>query len=214
MLVRERSTLPARLAEADGRWDDAVAGYESALEDEPALAPYGQAREVRVRLAHALLRCGRTAAAARALDPVFERVHRHGDVGGVLFAGRQVLATLAGASWGPHLGPAQASELRQWATRLGHAATAAQPAAVAAPTPPGRELPSALPSAPPPDTPLSSREHEVLSRLAAGDSNKLIARTFDLSPHTVKRHVANILDKLGLESRGQAAAWYRARQGN
>ncbi len=55
---------------------------------------------------------------------------------------------------------------------------------------------------------LSSRELEVLARLAAGDSNKLIARAFDLSPHTVKRHVANILDKLGVDSRGQAAAWY------
>jgi len=56
---------------------------------------------------------------------------------------------------------------------------------------------------------LSEREHEVLARIAAGDSNKLIARAFDLSPHTVKRHVANILGKLGVETRGQAAAWYR-----
>jgi LuxR family transcriptional regulator, maltose regulon positive regulatory protein len=57
---------------------------------------------------------------------------------------------------------------------------------------------------------LSEREQEVLARIAAGDSNKLIARAFDLSPHTVKRHVANILDKLDLRSRGQAAAWYHA----
>jgi LuxR family maltose regulon positive regulatory protein len=42
--------------------------------------------------------------------------------------------------------------------------------------------------------------------MAVGDSNKLIARRFDLSPHTVKRHVANILDKLGVDTRGQAAA--------
>jgi LuxR family maltose regulon positive regulatory protein len=34
------------------------------------------------------------------------------------------------------------------------------------------------------------------------------SRRFDLSPHTVKRHVANILDKLALSSRGQATAWY------
>jgi ATP/maltotriose-dependent transcriptional regulator MalT len=50
--------------------------------------------------------------------------------------------------------------------------------------------------------------------IAAGDSNKLIARAFDLSPHTVKRHVANILDKLAVQSRGQAAAWYLARRTN
>lgn len=55
---------------------------------------------------------------------------------------------------------------------------------------------------------LSIREYEVLRRIAAGDSNKMIARALDLSPHTVKRHVANILDKLDLRSRGQAAAWW------
>jgi LuxR family transcriptional regulator, maltose regulon positive regulatory protein len=58
---------------------------------------------------------------------------------------------------------------------------------------------------------LSPRELEVLSRIAAGDSNKLIARALELSPHTVKRHVANILDKLGMRSRGEAADWYRGR---
>jgi LuxR family maltose regulon positive regulatory protein len=58
---------------------------------------------------------------------------------------------------------------------------------------------------------LTDREQEVLMLIAAGESNKLIARALDLSPHTVKRHVANILDKLGLESRGKAAAWHQAR---
>lgn len=59
---------------------------------------------------------------------------------------------------------------------------------------------------------LSAREREVLARIASGDSNKLIARAFSLSPHTVKRHVANILDKLMLSSRVQAAAWHAAQQ--
>ncbi|MBU2408894.1 MAG: LuxR C-terminal-related transcriptional regulator, partial [Gammaproteobacteria bacterium] len=39
-------------------------------------------------------------------------------------------------------------------------------------------------------------------------SNKLIARALALSPHTVKRHVARILERLGLSSRVSAAAWY------
>jgi len=56
---------------------------------------------------------------------------------------------------------------------------------------------------------LSEREREVLALLAAGDSNKLIARVLNLSPHTVKRHVANILAKLDCASRGQAAAVWR-----
>lgn len=54
---------------------------------------------------------------------------------------------------------------------------------------------------------LTLREHEVLQRIAAGDSNKMIARALALSPHTVKRHVANILGKLGARTRGQAVAW-------
>jgi LuxR family maltose regulon positive regulatory protein len=68
---------------------------------------------------------------------------------------------------------------------------------------------SAAPSAAFADAGLSSRELEVLARLAAGHSNKQIAREFALSPFTVKRHVGNILNKLDLGGRGQAAAWYR-----
>lgn len=57
---------------------------------------------------------------------------------------------------------------------------------------------------------LSVREREVLALMAEGQSNKLIARSLQLSPHTVKRHVANVLTKLALESRTQAAAaWHR-----
>ena len=58
--------------------------------------------------------------------------------------------------------------------------------------------------------PLSGRELEVIALIARGQSNKLIARALELSPHTVKRHVANALGKLGVASRGQAAAWFHA----
>lgn len=73
----------------------------------------------------------------------------------------------------------------------------------AAPVRPQGELPPALRA-------LSEREREVLACIAAGDSNKLIARALNLSPHTVKRHVANILTKLDCSTRGQAAAAWRA----
>lgn len=53
---------------------------------------------------------------------------------------------------------------------------------------------------------LSEREREVLALLAEGRSNKQIARNLDISPHTVKRHVANILGKLVVDTRTQAAA--------
>src|SRR5688500_17681861 len=56
-------------------------------------------------------------------------------------------------------------------------------------------------------------EHFLLHRLRgrAGDSNKEIARSLNLSLHTVKRHVANIFNKLGVESRVQAASFLHAR---
>jgi LuxR family maltose regulon positive regulatory protein len=73
-------------------------------------------------------------------------------------------------------------------------------------------MPAPTRTARPVHVPLSAREEQVLKCIAAGDSNKLIARTLGLSLHTVKRHVANILDKLDAGSRGQAAAWWQARR--
>jgi DNA-binding NarL/FixJ family response regulator len=64
-------------------------------------------------------------------------------------------------------------------------------------------------SAPPLPTrrlPLSERQHQVLRLVATGASNKEIARSLNLSLHTIKRHVANILNKLGVDSRLEAAA--------
>jgi LuxR family maltose regulon positive regulatory protein len=68
--------------------------------------------------------------------------------------------------------------------------------------------PHALPAN---DAGLSARELQVLALLADGQSNKLIARALDLSPHIVKRHVARILERLDLASRMQAAEWYSTR---
>ncbi len=54
---------------------------------------------------------------------------------------------------------------------------------------------------------LTPREREILACLARGESNKLIARVLDLAESTVKIHVQNILKKLGLNSRVQAAVF-------
>jgi pimeloyl-ACP methyl ester carboxylesterase/DNA-binding CsgD family transcriptional regulator len=56
------------------------------------------------------------------------------------------------------------------------------------------------------DSPLSSRETEVLRLVAAGLTNREIASSLVLSEHTVHRHVANLLRKLGQPSRAAAAA--------
>jgi len=52
---------------------------------------------------------------------------------------------------------------------------------------------------------LTAREKDVLTLIASGQSNKMIARTLDLSEGTVKGYVSQILDKLGVEDRTQAA---------
>jgi two-component system NarL family response regulator len=54
---------------------------------------------------------------------------------------------------------------------------------------------------------LSERELDVLRLVAQGLSNKEIADKLVLSEHTVKTHLANILDKLHLRSRAHAAAY-------
>jgi DNA-binding NarL/FixJ family response regulator len=51
---------------------------------------------------------------------------------------------------------------------------------------------------------ISARECEVLEMLAAGHANKVIARRLDISPNTVKTHVARLFEKLEVGSRTQA----------
>jgi two-component system, NarL family, response regulator LiaR len=54
---------------------------------------------------------------------------------------------------------------------------------------------------------LTEREIEVLRLLAQGQANKEIARSLHIAEKTVKTHVSNILAKLGLQSRTQAALY-------
>ncbi len=53
---------------------------------------------------------------------------------------------------------------------------------------------------------LTERELEVLRLVAAGRSNREIAAELFISPKTASVHVSNILGKLGVASRGEAAA--------
>lgn len=58
-------------------------------------------------------------------------------------------------------------------------------------------------------TDLTPRERSVVGLIGDGMSNKAIATRLEISPHTVKSHVRNVMDKLALHSRLQIAAYLR-----
>src|SRR4051795_12096405 len=55
-------------------------------------------------------------------------------------------------------------------------------------------------------SPLTPREREVMTLVAAGKANKEIARELWLSPHTVRSHLENVFEKLEVTSRTAAVA--------
>jgi DNA-binding NarL/FixJ family response regulator len=55
------------------------------------------------------------------------------------------------------------------------------------------------------DSVLSARELEILLLAARGLSNRRISQTLHISEATVKRHLANVYEKMGVHSRGEAA---------
>jgi DNA-binding NarL/FixJ family response regulator len=59
---------------------------------------------------------------------------------------------------------------------------------------------------------LTPREHEVIALVAQGKTNQQIATRLGVTERTARTHVSNILAKLGLTSRTQAAMW-AAREG-
>ena len=200
----------ANLAWLEGREAEAVDLWRRALGDEESVDLIGQGAESRVRLARALVRRGEFGEAAKTLLPVFERgdADAEGGPGGALLA-PAALRELADAHWGEALPRRRVDQLRSWCAMLDAGRAGPQwPGEDAGEAQGARAAKGAGPAGA-----FTARELEVLARIAAGDSNKLIARAFDLSLHTVKRHVANILGKLGVETRGQAAAWYRTHVG-
>jgi LuxR family maltose regulon positive regulatory protein len=170
-----------------------LAAAEPALEE--AVALHAQARlpgflgDPRPALAMLRLAQGDRDAARQAMQPVFDEALQDDAIGLLLLEPRARLAPLL------DLAPAPMQALRaRLATWHGAAGAGTAPAA---------------------DDwqGLSAREREVLVLMAEGLSNKLLARRLDLSLHTVKRHVANIFDKIGAASRVQAVAWLRDREG-
>ncbi len=90
----------------------------------------------------------------------------------------------------------ESSRLARVLERLGAAAETVVPVALPAEAPPSVGGPP----------PLTAREREVLQWVAAGLQNKQIAQTLDLSLATVRNHIHNILEKLGVHSKLEAVS--------
>jgi DNA-binding NarL/FixJ family response regulator len=64
-------------------------------------------------------------------------------------------------------------------------------------------------SAPRKDFGLTQRELEIVGRVANGASNKEVGQKFSISERTVKHHLTNVFDKLGVSSRLELAVFAR-----
>ena len=62
-----------------------------------------------------------------------------------------------------------------------------------------------------PSSPLSDREEQVLAMVGEGLQNKHIARRLGITERTVKAHLTNIFQRLGVVDRTQAALWSQSR---
>jgi DNA-binding NarL/FixJ family response regulator len=119
--------------------------------------------------------------------------------------GERVRAALAAGASGFVLKDADADEVAV-AIRSAHRGELQLDAAVA------RGLAVALAPSSTVQPELTARELEVLRLLGEGEANKSIAAALGISERTARTHVSNILAKLGLSSRTQAALW-AAREG-
>jgi predicted ATPase/DNA-binding CsgD family transcriptional regulator len=130
------------------------------------------------------------------------------------------LPPLAGARTESYLAPARrllgdAAVARLWASGRAMTSEAAVALALDLPTPaaawdsesPTLTVAGSYQVASAPPSSLTHREHQIATLVASGRSNKAIADELSISPTTAARHVANIMAKLGFNSRTQIAAW-------
>ena len=114
----------------------------------------------------------------------------------------KVQAALAAGAAGYVLKDAEADEVASAIRGAHHGEVHISPAAA-------RELARSLrlPRPEPSTPPLTEREREVLILVANGASNKEIGQSLFISERTARTHVSNILTKIGVRSRTQAALW-------
>lgn len=184
-----RPLLRGHLALAAGRPGDAIPVLEEAAAAQARLRFTETDAIAALALARAWLDAGDRQRAVDTLRPVLVEHEEEGTPGAILWEGANLIAPLLRLAIDQGASAAFAADLLR---RLGHDAPVA-----------GIAVPGT-------GATLTPREVEVLRLIARGASNRAIADTLYISVHTVKRHVANLLVKLEVASRTEAAA--RARE--
>lgn len=133
-------------------------------------------------------------------------------VGQVRSPGAQARLDRLLASAHHRLGPSAASLIAEGSRLSTQEAVRYALASEAPADDPAHASPAASGSGPPAPGPavpsvLTTREQQIARLIARGLSNRAIAEELVISPATAARHVANIMAKLGLNSRAQVAAW-------
>jgi LuxR family maltose regulon positive regulatory protein len=175
-----------RVAALRQRWAEAAHEYHEALHEQqrlPLTAFFGDAR---IHLACVTLALGDTAAARDLMMAVVQHVQMEQAPAVLLWEPRSMILPLV------RLLPRQSPQ-REFAQAV-LAADDKRPVH-------GAETPGIL----------TARELDVLHSLATGVPNAAVAVKLGISVHTVKRHVANILAKLDVGTRGEAVAVARKR---
>jgi ATP/maltotriose-dependent transcriptional regulator MalT len=168
----------------DGNDMSAEASFREAIDRQKRIHIDYFAGDPRVALAMLMLHAGRLDEAVRTFAPVLGRHERYNTPGAIVWEGPAIRPLLRLArERHSHAGFA-ARVLRMWGDAFD------DETAIVTAT----------------GEPLTSREVEVLRLMAEGASNAAIAGKLVISVHTVKRHVANILQKLGATSRAEAGA--------
>lgn len=186
--------LRAYLRIAQGQAEAALALLDELRE--PALVYAGSPLLAPLLRALALDAAGRAGEALAALRPTLARAAEAGALRTVLDLGAPMLRLVAQLAGDGRAGGPPAAYLE----RL----LAAAPEGARSPTPAPSARAGAL------IEPLSAREEEVLRLLAEGATNQAIADALIITERTAKKHVANILAKLGAANRTQAVARARA----
>lgn len=181
------ASAEGQLALAEGRLPAAVHALEEAARLEQEAAHFNLFGSARTVLAYAYLQSGREAAALTAIATALAECHEQGAPGRIMMEGWVAVAVLELAV--EH--GIQVAEASDMLRRLGA----------------GARKPLTVPGT---GEHLTPRELEVLGLLLAGATNQEIADEMVISIHTAKRHVSNILAKMAVANRTEAAA--RARE--